>query len=532
MNTDEDQQKPVPWTLKQSEQVCSELPGLMVYDFQRANDETMRCFAQTDLDVLYNKHPGLKKLVAKQMKQFQNAKTYFKTKPHENRPDFQACFSNNATNGKCLVPVKAVQESLKELHLENSVRRESISSFLSKMNQQEKEWVLQELAESVGVQLKLPTDDDAKMEPEVDTPLMTRAAARRTPQQIGDASASSEVQSPLQSFEDAEASPLTFESSLNSHLAHKRKRRMATTTTTGTPSATLLEPFGSFGSLTNANSEYGTFSFAEWGHNSLGLGSSADVESAVDDDIVDADQITVKLEPSGDNTLFGSAGLTHAEWFSFAQQPSNVPAAAPAYAPSFGGFFGLGGNGSSAPKFKAPKTKATALNTSNRMTRRTSTSGNNNTNNNNNTVNTVSPPSSHRRLSTPPPMQQLSSSPSEASFDVLQRDGSLLFGARAQPLPAQTSSSSASLGPARRAAALVNRWLEPSSEAASVDPRALRPERSYVPPPVHDPFTDCMDRDYEPARSSRRAQSVISKVLSPQNGTRALRGLSSRGKKF
>jgi len=49
---------------------------------------------------------------------------------------------------------------------------------------------------------------------------MTRAAARRTPQQIGDASASSEVQSPLESFEDAEASPLTV-----SYQKKKRNRQ-------------------------------------------------------------------------------------------------------------------------------------------------------------------------------------------------------------------------------------------------------------------------------------------------------------------
>jgi hypothetical protein len=66
---------------------------------------------------------------------------------------------------------------------------ESIATFLARMNDQEKEWVLQELAESVGVKVELPASEPA---PQIDTPLMTRAAAnaaaRRTPPHVADTS--------------------------------------------------------------------------------------------------------------------------------------------------------------------------------------------------------------------------------------------------------------------------------------------------------------------------------------------------------
>jgi hypothetical protein len=59
-----------------------------------------RSVLQTDLDPFYVKYPGLKKLVTKGLKQYANSKTYFKTRPSDNRAEFGAVFSNNATNGK------------------------------------------------------------------------------------------------------------------------------------------------------------------------------------------------------------------------------------------------------------------------------------------------------------------------------------------------------------------------------------------------------------------------------------------------
>jgi hypothetical protein len=129
------------------------LPGLPIYAFQRGSDPTVLCFAQTDLDALYPRYPGLKKAIAKQMRDVASTgdRLYFKTKPSENRADFSACFSNNATNGKCLVPVPAVHAALAELDVEREMRRDSIAAFVSRMSRHEKEWVLQELVQSIGV---------------------------------------------------------------------------------------------------------------------------------------------------------------------------------------------------------------------------------------------------------------------------------------------------------------------------------------------------------------------------------------------
>ena len=144
------------WKLSKSEQTFEALPGLELYKFKRGDDAELICFAQTDLDTLYVRHPGLKKLVTKYLRlKYPNCKTYFKTKPFENRVDFQACFSNNATNGKCLVPLDVVQASLGELDLENTARRDSLVAFIAKMTPQEKDWALHELAQGIGARVVL-----------------------------------------------------------------------------------------------------------------------------------------------------------------------------------------------------------------------------------------------------------------------------------------------------------------------------------------------------------------------------------------
>lgn len=128
------------------------LPGLQIYAFQRGSDPLVTCFAQTDLDALYPRYPGLKKAIARQLRDGKDGgRQYFKCKPNENRTDFSACFSNNATNGKCLVPMRAVHAALAELDVERELRRDSIAAFVSRMSRHEKEWVLQELVQTIGV---------------------------------------------------------------------------------------------------------------------------------------------------------------------------------------------------------------------------------------------------------------------------------------------------------------------------------------------------------------------------------------------
>lgn len=148
--------------MSKSEQTFEALPGLELYKFKRGDDAELICFAQTDLDTLYVRHPGLKKLVTKYLRlKYPNCKTYFKTKPFENRVDFQACFSNNATNGKCLVPLDVVQASLGELDLENTARRDSLVAFIAKMTPQEKDWALHELAQGIGARVVLAAQQQA-----------------------------------------------------------------------------------------------------------------------------------------------------------------------------------------------------------------------------------------------------------------------------------------------------------------------------------------------------------------------------------
>ena len=47
------------------------------------------------------------------------------------------CFSNNATNGKCLVPCEIVQTAVAEMNLEREARRESIAAFVERLTRSE-----------------------------------------------------------------------------------------------------------------------------------------------------------------------------------------------------------------------------------------------------------------------------------------------------------------------------------------------------------------------------------------------------------
>jgi hypothetical protein len=225
--------------------------------------------------------------------------------------------------------------------------------------------------------------------------------------------------------------------------------------------------------------------------------------------------VAVKSEPLDDSALFGSAG---AEWLA---PPTPVAMMAPLTSSNFNLF---------QPRFNSSSTTAATSNA-------TTTT---------NTPRRAPAFSAHRRSSATGAANYSSSSgAAAAAFDVLNRDGTLLFGARHQSPPNSSTSTmrngttSMSLGPAQRAASLVTRWLEPSSEP-SVDPRRIDAPPA---PLLHDPFTDCMELSSEfdvaaAARSARRAvlhkatQAAQASPATTRVAKRAVRGLSSRGKKF
>jgi hypothetical protein len=73
-------------------------------------------------------------------------KAFFKMMPADNRRDFLACFSNNATNGKVLVPLDIVLSALDEIGAKSDTKRESLLNFVRKLNRQEQELIFRELA--------------------------------------------------------------------------------------------------------------------------------------------------------------------------------------------------------------------------------------------------------------------------------------------------------------------------------------------------------------------------------------------------
>eukprot|EP01108_Squamamoeba_japonica_P008345 TRINITY_DN73_c0_g4_i1.p1 TRINITY_DN73_c0_g4~~TRINITY_DN73_c0_g4_i1.p1 ORF type:complete len:414 (+),score=277.42 TRINITY_DN73_c0_g4_i1:188-1429(+) len=160
----------VPWALEQlpphsDEEANSSLVGLPLYAFQRTGDARIVCVAATDLEQgLYARYPDLKKCIAARLKTCGRDKAYFKCKPFENRDAFRRCFSNNATNGKCLVPRDMVQAAIDELELTSAARRESIAAFVSRLKASERAWVLAELtgasdaAASAAVGIGAPCD--------------------------------------------------------------------------------------------------------------------------------------------------------------------------------------------------------------------------------------------------------------------------------------------------------------------------------------------------------------------------------------